>query len=629
MKRLTLLCVCMATIGLGGCETKPYDISVGYQIYIVAPPINNYAIQEHKPLPVTCQPGTTISMMACRGEYEPASFVVETGSTLTNLIVTVGQLSGSSGTIPSSAVDIRVVQPCWLRITDDPGRMNWVLLHDPSLLKIVYEANEGSLSSQGMSFTRTPIDTSTLQPADVNSRQQFWLTVHVPKDAAAGKYAGTISVTAANAPTQTLTLILTVPGFDLAEPNFEYSIYHATGYGWVSNIYHATGPSDDLMRLNEFNNMVAHGCMNPNIYDAGVDLAADGKTLNFTNFAKLLSLREKAGMPKRSLYIVSGTPIHAGSGGGHPFPQVTAWVKEIVTWAHRRGYPDVYFMGNDEATGEGLIAQRPTWDAVHAGGGKIFAANYGGFFPHVGDIMDLAVIPSGNPIDWSSNHPTDWASMAPASGTNAIPTPDEWLELVPTMPWILDPIDWILNPFDSAAKMLFSKIQTGRPNYPVLIQDVHDNGFKIFTYMDAVGGRPVPEVHRRLRGLGLYKANLDGTMTWSYNHFRTPDNLTAGPVNWWNMHGFVLRGAEAPFDTLSWEAYREGYDDARYLATLQNAITQCRTTGRRLGLITGVETWLDNLPTDIDLDSWRREMAIRTEKLMGLKATVTPPKAQR
>ena len=193
-----------------------------YQIYIVDPPINNYAIQEHKPLPITCQPGTKISMMACRGEYEPACFVIETDSKLENVLVTVGQLAGNSGAIPSSAVDVRVVQPCWLRITDDPGRMNWLLLHDPSLLKIVYEANEVPFT-QGMSFTRTPIDTSTLQPADINSRQQFWLTVHVPADAKAGTYTGTISITAANAPTQTLTLELTVPDIDLLEPNFEYS----------------------------------------------------------------------------------------------------------------------------------------------------------------------------------------------------------------------------------------------------------------------------------------------------------------------------------------------------------------------------------------------------------------------
>ena len=113
-------------------------------------------------------------------------------------------------------------------------------------------------------------------------------------------------------------------------------------------------------------------------------------------------------------------------------------------------------------------------------------------------------------------------------------------------------------------------------------------------------------------------------MTWSYNHFLYSPNLSAGPVDWSNLHSFVLRGAEAPFDTLPWEAYREGYDDARYLATLQDAITQCRTSGRRLERITEVETWLDEIPTDIDLDDWRRQMAIYTEMLLGLDATVTP-----
>jgi hypothetical protein len=594
MKRLFLFFSCIALFfGLIGCAKKSEDTSAKYQIYVVDPPVNNYAIQEHKELPAaTCKPGTNISMIACRSEYEPASFVVETGIALDDLMVTVGQLtSGSGAAIPSTAVDVRVVQSCWLRVTDFGGRMNQVLIHDPSLLVIDHEEKEYPFT-QGMSFTRTPIDTTTLQPADVNSRQQFWLTVHVPDDAATGKYAGTISVTAANLPTQTLTLELTVPGFDLAKPNFEYSMYHAATY------------QDEQMRLNEFKNMVAHGCMNPNIYDAGVELEADGKTLNFTDFAKYLSLREQAGMPKRSLFIVSGTPIHGGTGGGHPFPQVTAWVKEIVAWANKRGYPDVYFMGNDEATGKKLIAQRPTWEAVHAGEGKIFIANYGGFFPHVGDMVDLAVVthPSGNPIDTANTKSS---------------SPDAFLADTPTFQWVKDPISWILEPADHN--------EFNPPDYPTVISNVHKNGFKIFTYMDSLaGGYGIPEVQRRLRGLGLYMANLDGTMPWSYNHSMTPNNLTAGPVNWSNFHSFILRGAEAPFDTLQWEAYREGYDDARYLATLQNAIAKCRTTGRRLGLITGVENWLDNLPTDVDLNTWRRTMAIHTEALLGLDATMTP-----
>ena len=121
-----------------------------------------------------------------------------------------------------------------------------------------------------------------LQAADVVVRQQFWLTVHVPDNTASGIYTSTISITAENASTQTISLEVDVPIFDLQQPNFEYSIYHATA------------PTSDLMRLNDFKNMVVHGCMNPNIYNAGV--VDNAGVLDFTGFADLLSARELAGM---------------------------------------------------------------------------------------------------------------------------------------------------------------------------------------------------------------------------------------------------------------------------------------------------------------------------------------------
>ena len=88
-------------------------------------------------------------------------------------------------------------------------------------------------------------------------------------------------------------------------------------------------------------------------------------------------------------------------------------------------------------------------------------------------------------------------------------------------------------------------------------------------------------------------------------------------MNWSNLHSFVLRGAEAPFDTLSWEAYREGYDDARYLATLQDAMAQATAAGVRSSLVSSTQSWLDSLPTDVNLDDWRAEMASRTEQLLA------------
>jgi hypothetical protein len=176
-------------------------------------------------------------------------------------------------------------------------------------------------------------------------------------------------------------------------------------------------------------------------------------------------------------------------------------------------------------------------------------------------------------------------------------TPDDYLKYAPTSEGITHCTDYIMT-----------------RHYQNMISDVHRNGSKIFTYMDSLAGKPIPDIQRRLRGLGLYKAKLDGTMTWSYNGSGFPPNLKAGPVIWNNFHSFVLRGAEAPFDTLNWEAYREGYDDARYLATLQNAIVQCsRATGERLERVTLLAkayNWLATIDVNNgDLDTIRRKMA--------------------
>ena len=588
-----VLCVCCVI----GCVAFVCQAAAAtdYQIYVVDPPINNQAIQEHRPLPEVCHIRESISMMACRGEYESASFVIETPRRLENVLVTASKLVSDHGTIPPGAIDLRVVQPCWLRVSDDPGRMNSVLLHDPSLLEIVYEADEVPYSA-GMSFTRKPVDTAKLQAADIDARQQFWLTVHVPANASSGNYTGTITVTANDRETRTLRLKLRVPDFDLRKPNFEYSIFYASEY------------HNDVMRTNEYENMLSHGCTNPTFYRS-VMLGPDGKTLDFAAFSKELDLREKVGMAAAGpLYLVSSGPINAGTIGlsAQELAQLTRWVEQTVAWIRKRGYSDVYFMGADEATGENLLKQRPTWEAVHQGGGKVLISNYGGFFPYVGDVVDLAVIthPSGNPIDTANTKSS---------------SPDEFLAAVPTLPGVTDCVDWILDP---AKRSYFNT-----PDYPVLIDKVHKNGFKVFTYADSLaGGYGIPEVQRRLRGFGLWKAKLNGTMPWSYHHFRVPPHFQAGPLHWSNFHSFVLRGAEAPFDTLSWEGYREGYDDARYLSTLQHALEKASTSGKHRELVGETESWLANVPTDIDLNHWRREMATRTETLLGVKATGASPK---
>lgn len=111
------------------------------------------------------------------------------------------------------------------------------------------------------------------------------------------------------------------------------------------------------------------------------------------------------------------------------------------------------------------------------------------------------------------------------------------------------------------------------------------------------------------------------TMTWAYTHIWTrtirPDDpgVKDNGVGL-SSNSFVLRGPQGPLDTLSWEAYREGRDDARYLATLQDAIAKAKASGKHPRLVARTERWLDNVTVDVDLDAWRLEMARRTAALL-------------
>ena len=55
---------------------------VPYRTYVVRPAINNDAILENEPLPAVCRDETVMAIMAARGEYEPASFLVKTDQPL-------------------------------------------------------------------------------------------------------------------------------------------------------------------------------------------------------------------------------------------------------------------------------------------------------------------------------------------------------------------------------------------------------------------------------------------------------------------------------------------------------------------------------------------------------------------
>ncbi len=586
------LWMCGAIIPAGFAAAEEQGV---YQVFVARPTINNYAVQSGKPLPAVWQEGTALHVTACRDEREPASFVIQTKQPLRKVDVRMGELRGKGASIPADAVDIRVAAPCFRRITDFPGTLNWVLLHDPDLLKVLDQPDPVVATSTAPSelayvkttvFTREPIDTPTLQPADIDDRRQFWLTVHVPKTARAGVYTGSLKITCENAPKKELSLKLTVPDFDLPPPAFEYSVYYPA---WMEGGDLKKGNASNYVVLSEsqylaeLRNMAEHGCLNPNIYD-GPQLKSDG-TLDFTHLEKVLDLRRQAGISSGALYLVGTGPVITSTKIDKKQQQANIrWVRQIVDWAKQHGHENVYLMGQDEATGQKVTDQREAWISIHNGGGKVFVANYGDFYALAGRLLDLPILlhPVVSKLDKFSLMPSEtFLGLAPEVCKAIVPGALLALE------------------------------------HQKIINGVHRNGYKIFTYMDPLAGYTLPETHRRMRGLELWKTRLDGTMTWSYAHITQQPHTQPGPIQRVStIFSFVLRGKEAPLDTLAWEAYREAYDDARYLAALQDAIKKAKSSEARRELAAESATWLKNVSVDANLDQWRAEMIRRTEQLL-------------
>ena len=593
-----------------GCSAVP---AKDYRTYVIRPAINNDPILAGEALPAQCRDETVMKVMCARGEYEPASFLVETDKPLEQVMVKVSALKGAGGTLAARTVDVRIAQKFSMAVTWTNETFPWVLVHDPGMIKIIdhtpkyfRELTQENWNSPGVStlqeykdghsqinaLVKELIDTDTLQPADIEDSRQFWLTVHVPADAKSGTYQGTVTITAANASATTLLLQVTVPSFDLLAPQFEYSVYYPTQLERATTTdeqrdrYH---PITAQQYLAEARNMVAHGCLNPCLY-AGPEKDKEGN-IHFTHLEQILDMREKAGMPKAMmLYLMDGggMSIKEGELTEQERQRNMEMAKATVAWAKERGYLGAMFMGADEFSGDRLRNMRESYESIRAGGSGVWVANHGDFADIMPDLLDRAIMAHRGALIVDGHQ--QWGSKAR----------EYLMHRTRLIKW--NPAVWLM------------------PHYQRSIKAAHEHGNKAFSYFDPQGGQQVPEQHRRHRCLGMWKSGLDGTMTWAHTHIWTPTARLDDPSVkdhgvTWSQNAFVIRGPEGVLDTLSWEGYREGYDDARYLATLQDAMARATAAGRHATLVARTQRWLDNLSIHADLDAWRAEMARRIEAL--------------
>jgi len=361
-----------------------------YIMWITDPISNDHVLPERFPVPGRA--GTELSVSACPGEYEPASFAVYAIEELRDVTVQCGDARAGASVLPAAKIDVRIVK-CWwqdgvdLGYGDDvrePTFTPELLLKDPEFVSVDNEQKTNTLRNPD-----APRDARELRPVSVpaGTVQQFWITVHVPEDAKAGAYAATLTLRPGNAPAMSLSLRIRVLPFELAEPALTYSIYYRGQL--VADPAGSIGPNRKSAQqyLAEMCNLKAHGVSHPTCYQH-----FDDREL----FDRAIELRKEAGIAVDPLYSLGIT-----MGGGPPTsPEGLAALKDRIRSAlaqlRGHGIRELFIYGLDEAQGEQLKAGRAAFEAAHEAGAKLFVACGGVAFAMIGDLLDLAVY-SGSP----------------------------------------------------------------------------------------------------------------------------------------------------------------------------------------------------------------------------------------
>ena len=491
-----------------------------------------------------------IKLIAARGEYEPASFVIRGKENIRGLKLKVTDLKSKKGElIPSSCIDIRVVK-CWYQDRGEGGNgepyseevlaktyspiyrsgikvlVPELLLHDEELVRVDHaekhnfvrdkDGDYKIVSSEklgegltGVLFIPTD-DAPSLLPVSIqkDKNKQFWLTIKIPDDAFPGIYQGKIKFeTKEKKILKELNLKVKILPFKLSKPYYISSIFYHPSYALLGspNVVpypmRCKHPHPIAQLKTELENLVAHGVTNPPI-NGGFNL-----------LARVLKIRKEVkGIENKPIFLSGryNLSIETGVGVSPQKPEGLKKLKKKVeehldTVEEILGHRDVYFYGIDEATGKKLTAQRPAWEAMRQAGGKIFVAGRRDIsFPLMGDIQDLLVC---------ARYPSREEA-------------EKW----------------------------------------------HSKGHRIFCYGNPQGGAEQSEIYRRNFGILLWQHDYDGAMTYAwYWHYGWGDFWGKGRHKSMSM---VYPTADGIIDTVQWEGYREGVDDVRYLTTLVKAIKE-------------------------------------------------------
>lgn len=504
---VVMVCLLLAALVGGGLGSSINSAHYTLTVY----PWDPFALQKVLPTTATSQfpSGDHVLVKGCRGEFEPASFIVHAAEPLDAVTVEAGDLRSSDGRIiPVSMIDVRLVK-CWYQAGE--GTINntgkkvltpELLLKDDGLVKVDYltrtnylrvtvsgREKYADISSEYAALPPLALfdDSPSLLPFSLpaGNNKQVWVTVRIPDKATPGMYQGNLAVRIAGKAVAVMGLQLEVLPFDLAEPLVDYGIYYR---GILSQQLVSKVSSENKTSIQyraELKDMYDHGIQYPTLYQS-----VDDPFLN-----QALEIRDQFAFRKDRLFTLGTT-----TGNKTNLQGLQRLDKQLAIWeklAAQHGYRTVYIYGIDEAVGERLNAQRPSWEVVHKRGMKMFTAVYEGAVNTAGDILDLPILSGYKPQE---------------------------------------------------------------------VERWHGKGKRVYCYGNPQVGIEDPLIYRENYGFRLWLGGYDGCMPYAYQH-GLGDIWNDFDDPGFRDHVFAYPTRTGVIDTIEWEGFREAVEDARYLAT--------------------------------------------------------------
>ena len=512
-----------------------------------------------------------LQLTAAKGEVEAGSFMVLPFESGRKVEIRPTELRGAAGTIPASAVDVRIVV-CWygvfwgwdnfyaswrgwgalqpellvhddrLVVVDEEKRTNFLRLSYPDGERYVDVSSEAKWDdSERFNYNLEPVrDAESFRPFETveGKWRQLWITAKVPADAKGGLYEGALEVSVDGERRGAIPLKLEVLPFRLPRASTRYDIDRPMLATWMhhgdltvktrgdrNRILGGFSLSNAVRRLGaEFRNMAEHNMLNP--WTMSYGNAADDDLSDLQ-----LDLIRNAGLELDPIFGDVGVEWHFASQMKKAFADNrTEWAQSMTDYSNRVaraaaklrekvGHSRTYGYAMDEAWTEVVLRELGYFATINHFGGGAFTTS--GRHAAAGFMIDVNDSPEG-------------------------------ISSVEARHW-------------------------------------HNCGARCVSYASPFSGPENADTWRRGKGIRLYMANFDGINEYEwYEGYHIWNDFIPDPYGaQYKNFCIVYPTADGVLDTIAWESLREGFDDIRYLTLLRRIARKAIASGNPVFVAAG------------------------------------------